>query len=107
MRLWRVFRSTAQQWLEDVFDVPEDFKAALKSCRASAMSHISQGRVTVPSELIIDYKSITDDDALRATEEKTRAAVAHALRSGLQMAATANGTSAADDKSQGSNDDAK
>ncbi|ODO01849.1 hypothetical protein L198_02576 [Cryptococcus wingfieldii CBS 7118] len=96
-----------KQWLEDAFVVPEDVKAALESCRASARSHIAQGRVTVPSELIIDYKSITDDDALRATEEKTQAAVAHALRSGLQRAATVNGTSAADDKSQGSNDDAK
>ncbi|TYJ55063.1 hypothetical protein B9479_004287 [Cryptococcus floricola] len=95
------------QSTEDVVTVPEDLNAALRMCRESAMSYIAQGRISVPPAMIIDYNSITDYDAFRATEEKTQEAVAYALGSGLRRATTANGTSAADDKSQGSNDDAK
>ncbi|ODO01850.1 hypothetical protein L198_02577 [Cryptococcus wingfieldii CBS 7118] len=74
------------EWLEEVFDTPEEFTKGLQSCRTLMKSYIDQGKVSVPPELIIDYRSITDDEALHATRDKTQAAVEHALKSRLQWA---------------------
>ncbi|TYJ55064.1 hypothetical protein B9479_004288 [Cryptococcus floricola] len=77
------------EWLEEVFEVPVDLKNDLESCRTLMKSYIEQGKITVPSEFIIDYKTITDDQALLATRDKTQAAVEHALKSRRQWATVA------------------
>ncbi|WVQ76483.1 hypothetical protein IAR50_006151 [Cryptococcus sp. DSM 104548] len=59
----------------------EELQNAIDSLRASTRSYLEEeGRVMVPSELIINYKSIVNDEDLEATQDRTQAAVDYAIQ---------------------------